>query len=304
MKYVWVDGKLVPEREAVIPILTHALHYGTSVFEGIRAYWNSESNNLYIFRARDHYVRFHNSAKIMGIRVNYGIDELVDATVELLKANEVRENVYIRPITFVSASTVNLDIRDLETTTAIIAIPFGHYLEPRGGVKAKVVSWLRVHNSMFPMRAKVGGIYVNSVIALLDAKVSGFDEAILLNRDGYVAEGSGENVFIVKDGVLYTPPTYDSILEGITRDTVITIARDLGGLTVIEKRIAREELYTADEVFFTGGTAAEVTPVVNIDGRVIGNGEPGPITLKVRNYYMDVVHGKVSKYMNWLTPVY
>ncbi|WP_367834362.1 aminotransferase class IV [Vulcanisaeta sp. JCM 16159] len=153
-----------------------------------------------------------------------------------------------------------------------------------------------------PNEAKVGGIYVNSVIALLDAKVSGFDEAILLNRDGYVAEGSGENIFIVKDGVLYTPPTYDSILEGITRDTVITIARDLG-LTVIEKRITREELYTADEVFFTG-TAAEVTPVVNIDGRVIGNGEPGPITLKVRSYYIDAVHGKVSKYMSWLTPVY
>lgn len=162
---------------------------------------------------------------------------------------------------------------------------------------------MRVHNSMFPMKAKVGGIYVNSVIALLDAKISGFDEAILLNRDGYVAEGSGgENVFIVKDGVLYTPPTYDSILEGITRDTIITIARDLG-LTVIEKRITREELYTADEVFFTG-TAAEVTPVVNIDGRVIGNGQPGPITLKIRSYYMDLVHGKVSKYMSWLTPVY
>lgn len=301
MRYVWINGKLVPEGEAVIPILTHALHYGTSVFEGIRAYWDQEGKNLYIFRARDHYMRFHNSAKIMGIKINYGIDELVDATVELLRANELHEDVYIRPITFVSASTINLDIRGLETTTAIIAIPFGHYLEPRG-VKAKVVSWLRIHNSMFPMKAKVGGIYVNSVIALLDAKVSGFDEAILLNRDGYVAEGSGENIFIVKDGVLYTPPTYDSILEGITRDTVMTIARDLG-LSVVERRITREELYTADEVFFVG-TAAEVTPVINIDGRVIGNGEPGPITLKVRNYYMDIVHGRVDKYRGWLTPVY
>ncbi|GAB6945218.1 branched-chain amino acid transaminase [Vulcanisaeta sp. JCM 14467] len=301
MKYVWVDGKLIPEREAVIPILTHALHYGTSVFEGIRAYYNPERRNLYIFRAREHYVRFHNSAKILGIRINYSVDELINATVELLKVNEVHENVYIRPITFVSASTVNLDIRDLETKTAIIAIPFGHYLEPRG-VRAKVVSWLRVHNSMFPMKAKVGGIYVNSVIALLDAKVSGFDEAILLNRDGYVAEGSGENIFIVKDGILHTPPTYDSILEGITRDTVMTIARDLG-FTVIERRITREELYTADEVFFVG-TAAEVTPVINVDGRVIGNGEPGPITLKLRNYYMDVVYGRVDKYKGWLTPVY
>ena len=301
MKYVWLDGKLIPEKEAVIPILTHALHYGTSVFEGIRAYYNPEHRNLYIFRAREHYVRFHNSAKILGIMINYSVDELINATVELLKANEVHENVYIRPITFVSAPTVNLDVRDLETKTAIIAIPFGHYLEPRG-VRAKVVSWLRVHNSMFPMKAKVGGIYVNSVIALLDAKVSGFDEAVLLNRDGYVAEGSGENIFIVKDGILYTPPTYDSILEGITRDTVMTIAKDLG-LTVIEKRITREELYTADEVFFVG-TAAEVTPVVNIDGRVIGNGEPGPITIKVRNYYMDVVYGRVDKYRGWLTPVY
>ena len=301
MKYVWVNGKLIPEVEATIPILTHALHYGTSIFEGIRAYWNPDNNNLYIFRARDHYVRFHDSAKIMSIKVNYSVDELIDATVELLKANEVHENVYIRPITFVSASTVNLDIRNLDVTTAIITVPFGHYLEPKG-IRAKVVSWLRVHNSMFPMKAKVSGIYVNSVIAIIDAKVSGFDEAILLNRDGYVAEGSGENIFIVKDKVLYTPPIYDSILEGITRDTVITIARDLG-LTVTEKRITREELYTADEVFFTG-TAAEVTPVINIDGRVIGNGEPGPITLKIKSYYMDVVHGKVSKYRNWLTPIY
>lgn len=301
MKYVWVNGKLIPEKEATIPILTHALHYGTSIFEGIRAYWNSDNNNLYVFRARDHYVRFHDSAKIMSIKVGYSVDELIDATVELLRANDVHEDVYIRPITFVSASTVNLDIRNLDVTTAIITVPFGHYLEPKG-IKAKVVSWLRVHNSMFPMKAKVSGIYVNSVIAIIDAKVSGFDEAILLNRDGYVAEGSGENIFIIKDGILYTPPVYDSILEGITRDTVITIARDLG-LTVTEKRITREELYTADEVFFTG-TAAEVTPVVNIDGRVIGNGEPGPITLKVRSYYMDVVHGRVSKYKNWLTPIY
>lgn len=301
MKYVWVNGKLVSESEAVIPILTHALHYGTSVFEGIRAYWSPEANNLFIFRAREHYVRFHNSAKIMGIKVGYGVDELVDATVRLLRMNEAREDVYIRPIAFVSASTINLDIRGLDVTTAIIAIPFGRYLEPKG-VRAKVVSWLRVHNSMFPMKAKVGGIYVNSVIALLDAKASGFDEAILLNRDGYVAEGSGENIFIVKDGVLYTPPTYDSILEGITRATIMEIAKDLG-LTVVERRLTREELYTADEVFFVG-TAAEVTPVVDIDGRVIGNGQPGEITMKIRNYYMDVVHGRVSKYMHWLTPVY
>jgi len=301
MRYVWVNGKLVSEKEAVIPILTHALHYGTSVFEGIRAYWNPDLNNLYIFRAREHYVRFHNSAKIMGIRIDYGVDELIDATVELLRANEAREDVYIRPIAFVSASTVNLDIRDLEVTTAIITIPFGRYLEPKG-VRAKVVSWLRIHNSMFPMRAKVGGIYVNSVLALMDAKNSGFDEAIMLNRDGYVAEGSGENIFIVKDSALHTPPTYDSILEGITRATIIEVAKDLG-LNVIERRITREELYTADEVFFAG-TAAEVTPVVNIDGRVIGDGKPGPITLKIRNYYMDIVHGKVDKYRHWLTSIY
>lgn len=296
-----MNGKLVSEGEAVIPILTHALHYGTSVFEGIRAYWNPNVNNLFIFRAKEHYVRFHNSAKIMSIRIEYGVDELIDATVKLLRANEVREDVYIRPIAFVSANTINLDIRDLNVTTAIITVPFGHYLEPRG-VRAKVVSWLRIHNSMFPMKAKVGGIYVNSVIALLDAKISGFDEAIMLNKDGYVAEGSGENIFIVKDGILYTPTTYDSILEGITRNTIMEIAKDLG-LTIIERRITREELYTADEVFFVG-TAAEVTPVINIDGKIIGNGEPGEITMKIRNYYMDIVHGRVSKYMHWLTPIY
>ncbi len=301
MRYVWIDGELIPEEKAVVPILTHALHYGTSVFEGIRAYWNADDAELYIFRARDHYARFQNSAKIMGMRINYGIDDLVRATVELLRANGFREDVYIRPIAFVSANTINLDIRGLRVTTAIIAIPFGRYLEPKG-VRAKVVSWLRIHNSMFPIQAKVGGIYVNSVLALIDAKNSGFDEAIMLNRDGYVAEGSGENIFIVKNNTLYTPPTYDSILEGITRATVIEIAKDLG-LNVIEKRITREELYTADEVFLTG-TAAEITPVVDIDGRVIGDGKPGPITLKIRNYYMDIVHGKVDKYRHWLIPVY
>lgn len=299
MKYIWVNGKLVSYQEAVIPILTHALHYGTSVFEGIRAYWNGKELN--IFRAKEHYERFHRSAKILGMKIEYSVDELVNSTVELLKANEYKEDVYIRPIHFVSAQTVNLDIRNLETTTAIIAIPFGKYLQPNG-VRAKVVSWRRVHNTMIPVQAKVGGIYVNSVIALLDAKYSGFDEAIMLDADGFVAEGSGENIFIVRNGELHTPPVYSSILEGITRDSVIKLASDLG-IKVIERRIAREELYIADEVFFAG-TAAEITPVINIDGRDIGDGKPGPITTKLRDYFMKVVRGEVDKYRNWLTPVY
>ncbi|WP_069807611.1 branched-chain amino acid transaminase [Vulcanisaeta thermophila] len=299
MKYAWVNGKIIPYQEAVVPILTHALHYGTSVFEGIRAYWNGKELN--IFRAREHYERFHRSARIIGLKIKYSVDELINATVELLKANEFREDVYIRPIHFVSAQTITLDIRDLETTTAILAIPFGKYLQP-SGVRAKVVSWRRVHSTMMPVKAKVGGIYVNSVIALLDAKVSGFDEAILLDHEGFVAEGSGENIFIVKNGELHTPPIYSSILEGITRDTVIKLAADLG-IKVIERRIAREELYTADEVFFVG-TAAEITPVINVDGRDIGDGRPGPVTTRLRDYFMRVVRGEVDKYRHWLTPVY
>jgi branched-chain amino acid aminotransferase len=297
--YVWLDGRIVKWEEAKIHVLTHALHYGTSIFEGIRAYWTGK--DLLIFRLDDHVDRMFRSAKILGVKVPYTADEVRRAIIETLRANSFREDVYIRPLLFVSTPTVTLDVRMLEVSLAVIAFPFGKYLPPEG-IRAAVVSWRRVSNTMLPVMAKIGGIYVNSVLALVEARNKGFDEAILMDANGYIAEGSGENVFVVRKGKIYTPPTYASILEGITRDTVIKLATD-EGMYVEERPIAREEIYIADEVFLVG-TAAEITPVVEIDGRTIGDGKPGPVTKKLAELYAKVVRGQVEKYLRWVTPVY
>jgi branched-chain amino acid aminotransferase len=297
--YVWLDGRIVKWEDAKIHVLTHALHYGTSIFEGIRAYWTGK--DLLIFRLDDHIDRMFRSAKILGVKVPYTTDEVRRAIIETLRANSFREDVYIRPLLFVSTPTVTLDVRMLEVSLAVIAFPFGKYLPPEG-IRAAVVSWRRVSNTMLPVMAKIGGIYVNSVLALVEARNKGFDEAILMDANGYIAEGSGENVFIVRKGKIYTPPTYASILEGITRDTVIKLATD-EGMYVEERPIAREEVYIADEVFLVG-TAAEITPVVEIDGRTIGDGKPGPVTKKLAELYAKVVRGQVEKYLRWVTPVY
>jgi branched-chain amino acid aminotransferase len=297
--YVWLDGRIVKWEDAKIHVLTHALHYGTSIFEGIRAYWTGK--DLLIFRLDDHVDRMFRSAKILGVKVPYTADEVRRAIIETLRANSFREDVYIRPLLFVSTPTVTLDVRMLEISLAVIAFPFGKYLPPEG-IRVAVVSWRRVSNTMLPVMAKIGGIYVNSVLALVEARNKGFDEAILMDANGYIAEGSGENVFVVRKGKIYTPPTYASILEGITRDTVIKLATD-EGMYVEERPIAREEIYIADEVFLVG-TAAEITPVVEIDGRTIGNGKPGPVTKKLAELYAKVVRGEVEKYLRWVTPVY
>jgi branched-chain amino acid aminotransferase len=297
--YVWLDGRIVKWEDAKIHVLTHALHYGTSIFEGIRAYWTGK--DLLIFRLDDHVDRMFRSAKILGVKVPYTADEVRRAIIETLRANSFREDVYIRPLLFVSTPTVTLDVRMLEVSLAVIAFPFGKYLPPEG-IRAAVVSWRRVSNTMLPVMAKIGGIYVNSVLALVEARNKGFDEAILMDANGYIAEGSGENVFVVRKGKIYTPPTYASILEGITRDTVIKLATD-EGMYVEERPIAREEIYIADEVFLVG-TAAEITPVVEIDGRTIGDGKPGPVTKKLAELYAKVVRGQVEKYLRWVTPVY
>ena len=298
-QYVWLDGNIVKWEDAKVHVLTHALHYGTSIFEGIRAYWTGR--NLLVFRLEDHVERMFKSAKILGVKIPYTADEVRRAVIETLRANDFREDVYIRPIAFVSTPTVTLDVRTLDVSLAIIAFPFGKYLPPQG-IRAAVVSWRRVHNTMLPVMAKIGGIYVNSVLALVEARSKGFDEALLMDASGYIVEGSGENIFIARDGKLYTPPTHASILEGITRDTVIKLAADWG-MTVQERPITREEVYTADEVFLVG-TAAEITPVVEVDGRPIGDGRPGPTTKKLAELYAKVVRGEVERYMKWVTPVY
>lgn len=299
LKYIWFNGRIVECEEARVHVLTHALHYGTGVFEGIRGYW--DGSNLHVFRLRDHMVRLVNSAKLVGFNIGYTVEQLVDATIEVIRANGFREDVYIRPIAFVGEGGISLDITGMPVEIAIAAFPFGKYLKAEG-VRVKVVSWRRVPSFSMPVMAKASGIYLNSVIALREARLEGYDEAILLDWRGYVAEGSGENVFIVRRGVIATPPTTASIIEGITRDTVIRIARDEGYM-VEERDITREELLTAEEVFFTG-TAAEITPVLEVDGRPVGEGKPGPITMKLKERYQRIVMGLEERYKHWLTPVY
>lgn len=299
LRYIWFNGRIVECEEARVHVLTHALHYGSAVFEGIRGYWNGV--NLNVFRLREHLERLVNSAKIIGFDVGYSVEQLTDAVLEVIRANNFKEDIYIRPIAFIGEGGISLDITGMPVNVAIAAFPFGKYLRA-DGVRVKVVSWRRIPSTSVPVMAKASGIYLNSIVALVEARRAGYDEAILLDWRGYVAEGSGENIFIVRRGVIATPPISASILEGITRDTVIRIARDMG-YTVEERDITREELYVADEIFLTG-TAAEITPVLEVDGVKIGGGSMGPITGKLRDMYRRIVMGEEPRYSSWLTPVY
>ncbi|MBS7644397.1 branched-chain amino acid transaminase [Candidatus Bathyarchaeota archaeon] len=299
VEYVWMDGNFVKWNEATVHILTHALHYGTGVFEGIRGY--AGANNVYIFRLREHMKRLRNSAKVYMMDIPYSQDDLCTATIELLKKNNIRETCYIRPLVYRGFGVIGLNPINSPVKTAIAAFPFGKYLGT-GGVNCCVSSWRRISSSALPPEAKACGNYINSVLAKLEAIQNGFDEAILLDQYGYVSEGSGENIFIVRDNVIYTPPLSSSILEGITRDSVFKIASDLG-YQVVERMITRTELYICDEAFFSG-TAAEITPIVKIDHRVIGDGKIGSVTEKIRTAFFRIVEGKNEKYQHWLTPVY
>lgn len=298
-EFVWMNGKFVKWEEAKVPILTHALHYGTGVFEGIRAY--PSDGNLYVFRLRDHMRRLLESAKVYFIETSYTVDELSEAALELLRRNKLRELSYIRPIIFVGYGGIGLNFTGFPVHVAIYALPFGKYFD-KPFVKVKVSTWRRISESATPPLAKASGNYLNSVLAKLEALKDGYDDAILLDQQGYLSEGTGENIFIVKDDILMTPPLSSSILKGITRDTVIQMAKDLS-IDVKEKPITRTELYLCDEAFFTG-TAAEITPIVEVDKRTIGNGKPGRITLLLKDLYTEIVHAKNEKYLHWLTSVY
>jgi branched-chain amino acid aminotransferase len=299
VEYVWMDGNFVKWNEANVHILTHALHYGTGVFEGIRGY--AGVNNVYIFRLREHMRRLHNSAKVYMMDLPCSPDDLCTATVELLKKNNIRETCYIRPLIYRGFGVIGLNPIKSPVKAAIAAFPFGKYLGTEG-VNCCVSSWRRISSSALPPEAKACGNYINSVLAKLEAIQNGFDEAILLDQYGYVSEGSGENLFIVRDNVIYTPPLSSSILEGITRDSVFKIASDLG-YRVVERIITRVELYICDEAFFSG-TAAEITPIAKIDHRVVGDGKIGSVTEKIRKTFFEIVEGKNEKYQHWLTPVY
>jgi len=297
--YVWMDGKFVNWPEAKIHVMTHALHYGTGVFEGIRAY--PTNGDLCVFRLTEHMSRLFNSAMVYQLKCNFTIDELCNATLELLRRNKIHVSAYIRPIIYASHLDVRLDILKGSTSIAICAFPMEKLFE-RQGLKVCVSSWRRIDDSSTPPLAKACGNYINSILAKIEASSNGFDDAILLDRNGTVSEGSGENIFIVKSGKLATPPLTCSVLPGITRETVMTVAQDLG-IRVEERAISRGELYTGDEVFFTG-TAAEIEPILTIDGRAVSNGKVGPVTKRLIDLYGRIVRGKEPRYNHWLTSVY
>jgi branched-chain amino acid aminotransferase len=297
---IWLDGEMVPWREAKTHVLTHTLHYGMGVFEGVRAY--ATDDGAAIFRLRDHTERLFNSAHILGMRIPYEPDTLDEAQRAAVRDNALA-SAYIRPMCFYGSEGMGLRADNLNVHVMVAAWEWGAYLgedNMRQGIRIRVSSFTRHHVNITMCRAKANGNYMNSMMALQEALRDGYDEALLLDAEGYVMEGSGENVFIVREGVLYTPDL-TSALDGITRKTVIELAREVG-VPVVEKRITRDEVYIADEAFFTG-TAAEVTPIREVDGRIIGSGSRGPITGRLQGLYFDQVHGRRDEHPEWLTLV-
>ena len=299
-KYVWFDGRYVLAEKAQVPITTHAIHYGTSVFEGIRAYWNGK--NLNVFRLDQHIKRFRGSGQFYNISLGYSDDEITDAVIGICRKNKIKKSCYIRPFYFVGDYGINLHVtQKAPTNVAILAFPFGDLFD-KNGISAGVSSWRKFSDNSTPPQAKMGGNYLNSIIATQEAKRNGVDEAILLDHSGNVSEAPGENIFIVRDGQLATPSLSSSALEGITRDTVIRIARDLD-IDIVEREVTRSELVISEEIFLTG-TAAEITPITRMDSKKIGNGRPGDITKKMMSEYADIVMGRNEDYLHWLTEVY
>jgi branched-chain amino acid aminotransferase len=298
--FIWFNGKLVEWRDANIHVLSHSLDYGMAVFEGVRAYKTDQGPA--IFRLDEHTKRWFNSAKIFQMEMPYSQEELMKAQLEVVKANQL-ESCYLRPIAWIGSEKLGISPKGNQILVSIAAWKWGAYLGEDGlnkGIRVKTSSFSRHHVNVSLVRAKASGYYINSILANQEVTAHGYDEALLLDTDGYVSEGSGENVFIVRDGIIYTPDLA-SCLAGITRESIIKIAHDLG-FEVREKRITRDEMYCSDEAFFTG-TAAEVTPIRELDDRIIGNGSRGPVTEKIQNVFFDIVKGKNDKYRSWLTYV-
>ncbi len=295
-------GELMPLEQATVGIMTHALHYGTSIFEGIRGNWNEEDEKLYLFRLEEHYERMLAGCKIMRINLPYSVSELSNITTDMVERCGYRQDIYVRPLAYKSEERVaTLYLGHLEDGFSVFAIPFGAYLDLEAAARCCTSSWRRAQDGVIPPSVKIGGLYVNSILAKTEAVNTGFDEAILLNDRGQVSEGTGENLFLLKNGKLATPSIADSVLLGITRDTVIDLAQKELGIEVVERSITRSELYLADEIFLTG-TAAHLTAVGSVDNINVGEGTMGPATRQLQEMYFDVVRGKNSKYLHWCTP--
>ena len=299
----FLNGQKVSLKDAKVGIMTHALHYGTAVFEGIRGNWNESKEKMIIFRLKEHYDRLLRGSNILKMNLGYTAQEMCDITVDLVKSNGYKEDVYIRPLAYKSQELIaNLKLHELEDDLSIIVIPFGAYIDNTKPIKCQTSSWRRPEDTMMPTGVKLAGLYTTSILAKTEAVSAGYDEAILLNNDGTVSEGSGENLFMVQNDEIITPSETDNCLLGITRNTIIQIAKNELNIDIKERRIHRSELYLSDEIFLTG-TAAHVTSVGSLDNRTIGSGKVGQITKTLQDIYFSVVSGKIEdkKYKSWLT---
>jgi branched-chain amino acid aminotransferase len=302
-QYAFFKGQIVPIEEAQISIMTHAFNYGTGCFEGIRAYWNEPEKQLYVFRLQEHYERMHRSARILRIDLPYTVRELAEKTLELLRREGYREDAYIRPLAYKMDEIIGVRLHDLTDGFAMFATPFGRYIENEEGAHVCISGWRRVEDNAVPARAKITGAYINSALSKTDAVLSGYDEALVLTENGHISEGSAENFFMVQNGNLITPPVTSNILEGITRETIMTLAREEMGLPTIERLIDRSEVYVCEEAFLTG-TGVQVAAITRVEHRPIGTGNIGPVVSRLRELYFDVVRGNNPKYRPWCTPVY
>jgi len=301
--YAYFEGQIVPMSEAKVSVATHALHYGTACFEGIRGYWNEQHQQLYLLKLREHFERMADSWNVIRMKPKETIDDLCRITVELVRKHGFRQDVYVRPLAYKASRTIKLTLSILDDAIAIYTFPMGNYVDINAGLSVCTSSWRRANSNAMPVRAKVTGAYINSSLAVDDATAAGFDEAILLTHDGTVSEASSCNVFLMRNGKLSTPALSEDILEGITRNALIQMVRDEFGLQVEERRIDRTELYSAEEIFMCG-TGVQVSPVTSVDRRPVKSGKPGPVTMKLQKLYLSACRGENEEYKDWVTPVY
>ena len=301
--WAWFEGRTVPMAEASVSIATHAFNYGTGVFSGMRGYWNAEEKEVFVFRPADHYRRFLDSAKMLGMELPWSASELAATALELVRTEGYREDCYLRSLAFYGDETVGVRLHDLTPEVSIVAMPYGRYIEKEEGAHATISSWRRVDDNAIPARGKIVGSYVNSALAKTEAMRAGFDEAIVLTADGHVSEGSAANFLLVRNGVVITPPITDNILEGITRRTVIELLEKEMGQRVVERSIDRSEIYVADEALFVG-TGVQIVAITRVDHRPVGTGRIGPVASRLRELYFRVVRGRVAAYRHWCAAVY
>jgi branched-chain amino acid aminotransferase len=299
----YFEGNIIPLSEAKVGILTHAFSYGTGCFEGIRGYYNTAHRQLYLFRAREHFERLHESSRVLMMNLKLTPDELVEITSELLRKSGIRQDAYVRPSVYKSSEIIGVRLHDLKDELYIAVQPFGNYIDIDRALNVGISSWKRVDDNMIPARAKVTGAYVNSAFAKSEALLNGFDEAIMLDMNGHVSEGSAENLFMLRGGTMYTPPVTENILEGITRVTIMTLLREELGVPVVERPIDRTELYVCDELILCG-TGAQIAPVGSVDHRPVGNGGIGDLGRRLQALYFEVVRGNMPKYAHWCAPVH